>query len=326
MHPARAAVLGRDHPRSRGVYWPRRSSALRRRGSSPLARGLLATKPAIGAIPGSSPLARGLLQEYEPGGAIGRIIPARAGFTLRRHAQGRHGPDHPRSRGVYTRKLKPGAALIGSSPLARGLRGPRSACPGRSRDHPRSRGVYCAGRSPPRPDPGSSPLARGLRGIRPRDRHLGGIIPARAGFTPGRRPTPGRPADHPRSRGVYEKGAHHEANRPGSSPLARGLPAGPHLSAGRRGIIPARAGFTPPTHICLSGARIIPARAGFTVGVVVSPHGETDHPRSRGVYLTFFVSGAPAAGSSPLARGLPRQGERRWEHRGIIPARAGFTR
>ena len=254
-----------DHPRSRGVYQPTGLSGLCGEGSSPLARGLrdrLAQAPAQAGI-----------------------IPARAGFTTHNGVVGRSVPDHPRSRGVYLTTYVTQSSYSGSSPLARGLLD-RCLC------------ASCRGR----------------------------IIPARAGFTVqgGLRldPIP----DHPRSRGVYGASGREIAIWGGSSPLARGLPAGPHLSAGRRGIIPARAGFTPPTHICLSGARIIPARAGFTVGVVVSPHGETDHPRSRGVYLTFFVSGAPAAGSSPLARGLPRQGERRWEHRGIIPARAGFTR
>ena len=70
------------------------------------------------------------------------------------------------------------------------------------------------------------------------------IIPARAGFTKywevsckGRR-------DHPRSRGVYSENFEVERRIVGSSPLARGLPAGGRPSGGRRGIIPARAGFT----------------------------------------------------------------------------------
>ena len=51
-----------DHPRSRGVYLQRRTRRGRRRGSSPLARGLLTLALAA---------------------AVGfRIIPARAGFTL----------------------------------------------------------------------------------------------------------------------------------------------------------------------------------------------------------------------------------------------------
>ena len=51
-----------------------------------------------------------------------------------------------------------------------------------------------------------------------------------------------------------------------------------------------------------------------------------DHPRSRGVYAIEGAAGATALGSSPLARGLPPTGTERADRRGIIPARAGFTR
>ena len=72
-------------------------------------------------IDGSSPLARGLRRYREQGPAIGRIIPARAGFTLCA-APGPHGArDHPRSRGVYYLALRTGDWRDGSSPLARGL-------------------------------------------------------------------------------------------------------------------------------------------------------------------------------------------------------------
>ena len=91
-----------DHPRSRGVYDLREYRDEVRRGSSPLARGLLA--------------------EIARVAAWGRIIPARAGFTgdhaLRR---GRAG-DHPRSRGVYRGTSTGSMGGRGSSPLARGLR------------------------------------------------------------------------------------------------------------------------------------------------------------------------------------------------------------
>ena len=91
----------------------------------------------------------------------------------------------------------------------------------------------------------------------------------------------------------------------GSSPLARGLRhlSGSALLPGR--IIPARAGFTRP-------GRPVSGRPG-------------DHPRSRGVYMSWPKIWPTAAGSSPLARGL-RPG-RRLHHdpARIIPARAGFT-
>ena len=51
----------------------------------------------------------------------------------------------------------------------------------------------------------------------------------------------------------------------------------------------------------------------------------SDHPRSRGVYLSCTSQSSPTAGSSPLARGL-REGTAAWgPEMGIIPARAGFT-
>ena len=151
------------------------------------------------------------------------IIPARAGFTLRRKSTDKPVRDHPRSRGVYRTSVSAVRSRWGSSPLARGLPGlhgdPRQGAriiPARAGftlpilypverewDHPRSRGVYDIVTAPIPCGQGSSPLARGLRvhGADHRLRH--GIIPARAGFTaPVTRQL--RPAtDHPRSRGVY---------------------------------------------------------------------------------------------------------------------------
>ena len=96
-------------------------------------------------------------------------------------------PDHPRSRGVYTRTDGTGRSSLGSSPLARGLLVQDetevvgagiiparagftlASCRPHTRpwDHPRSRGVY--------------PGMLGVRVDLPR------IIPARAGFTLGDR-------------------------------------------------------------------------------------------------------------------------------------------
>ena len=215
-------------------------------------------------------------------------------------------------------------------------------------DHPRSRGVYwplrweCPGAN------GSSPLARGLldAGRAPVGRP--GIIPARAGFTPGLRVGGRRVRDHPRSRGVYLHRARGPVVGHGSSPLARGLRTAQAARAPGPGIIPARAGFTalcvrgprPPgegssplarglQEIAVNAAvttRIIPARAGFTVGGRRRPLRAGDHPRSRGVYWVRWVPAREARGSSPLARGLPTSGGTGSTTAGIIPARAGFTR
>ena len=193
----------RDHPRSRGVYF--------RVGG------------ATAAYDGSSPLARGLLAEYYDYPWDYRIIPARAGFTVRPLApQPRH-RDHPRSRGVYGGAGRFPALTHGSSSLARGLlyaafmavlvrriipaRAGFTARPRAARvrrgDHPRSRGVYMRCGPGTWPGRGSSPLARGLHPAAEPPGALDRIIPARAGFT--------------------DAGPEWNPAPSGSSPLARGL-------------------------------------------------------------------------------------------------------
>ena len=213
----------------------------------------------------------------------------------------------------------------GSSPLARGLRAPgagqlvgsgiiparagftahrRRLLP-RAGDHPRSRGVYAGSRARGSTAPGSSPLARGLLVAPGVAVGWAGIIPARAGFTGLSLPTRSDGRDHPRSRGVYSRSAGRTSLVRGSSPLARGL----RLHSAR--------------HTCAT--RIIPARAGFTPRGPGMAARHRDHPRSRGVYRICGRELAGWRGSSPLARGLPREGETMSMNRRIIPARAGFT-
>ena len=173
----------KDHPRSRGVYPVAGISVPSRRGSSPLARGLLFCSYVCSTLWG--------------------IIPARAGFTVMVGLIVVSSEDHPRSRGVYLGEVVGEAAGEGSSPLARGLRrASRRAfrtfgiIPARAGftdgevpageagwDHPRSRGVYRVGPPGDGPALGSSPLARGLRRRRRTRCAAPGIIPARAGFT-----------------------------------------------------------------------------------------------------------------------------------------------
>ena len=71
--------------------------------------------------------------------------------------------------------------------------------------------------------------------------------------------------------------------------------------------------------------RIIPARAGFTFGWSVGWERRSDHPRSRGVYVSTVLGPEERRGSSPLARGLQRPILPNRNDGGIIPARAGFT-
>ena len=152
---------------------------------------------------------------------------------------------------------------------------------------------------------GSSPLARGLLQVEEPGLTTHRIIPARAGFTDQFWFIWAYTEDHPRSRGVYLVVVSKSAHLAGSSPLARGLQC----------TVPVRQNIT----------RIIPARAGFTTtGRNYSGHGQ-DHPRSRGVYRTIPDNPRDWLGSSPLARGLPRQAHQEGIPARIIPARAGFT-
>ena len=172
-------------------------------------------------------------------------------------------------------------------------------------DHPRSRGVYDQVDNVAAAHEGSSPLARGL--------------PER------------------KSEAVYGQG---------SSPLARGLHVGARRGGGGVRIIPARAGFTrrwsvvvmwcsgssplarglpPGDPTAEHGAGIIPARAGFTFASSPWRRWQSDHPRSRGVYIHCHWCSPYGWGSSPLARGLPKEETNAEINARIIPARAGFT-
>ena len=233
--------------------------------------------------------------------------------------------DHPRSRGVYSRRWSAITKKSGSSPLARGLlistlmnvsrhgiiparagfTTSMNVFPWSMPDHPRSRGVYFCGESDVADEQGSSPLARGLLDEVLHSRKPAGIIPARAGFTKASMNVSSIGWDHPRSRGVYAGGRGLVRAQWGSSPLARGLPGLLLTHAQSIGIIPARAGFTS-------------ASDWYSLD-------KQDHPRSRGVYMPPCERASDFAGSSPLARGLPERRRTISRPRGIIPARAGFT-
>ena len=241
---ASTAASSPDHPRSRGVYYPKVTTIIYDEGSSPLARGLQS--------------------DHRSQNPQRRIIPARAGFTLRAPSARRGAPDHPRSRGVYVAASGRSGLAGGSSPLARGLLDmmvvnelneriiPARAGftlfqwppPRTSWDHPRSRGVYATGWPIEDGQEGSSPLARGLRVPAESSARPDRIIPARAGFTEEDGRFVGAPQDHPRSRGVYPVGIAGSLPTDGSSPLARGLLVDGDRVVLLTRIIPARAGFT----------------------------------------------------------------------------------
>ena len=92
-----------DHPRSRGVYPKSLSEPSNCPGSSPLARGLPCCRTSTPSHPGDHPRSRGVYGEKPADGIPHRrIIPARAGFTVKNPLTAFHN--------------------VGSSPLARGLR------------------------------------------------------------------------------------------------------------------------------------------------------------------------------------------------------------
>ena len=192
---------------------------------------------------GSSPRVRGLRPRHLHHHQEGRIIPARAGFTLIRARASGLVRDHPRACGVYVEGDAEAEAEAGSSPRVRGLlrvipahAGSTGIIPARAgftahrdqrhgdlADHPRACGVYVNyliwGSSPL----GSSPRVRGLRGPQAQLSSQGGIIPARAGFTVSGRISRQKIWDHPRACGVYVCLPLMGCSPRGSSPRVRGL-------------------------------------------------------------------------------------------------------
>ena len=173
-------------------------------------------------------------------------------------------PVHPCSRGEHPRRAAISSVETGSSPLARGahtesvgvhlclrlipthagnIGTPQLRNGGRSA-HPRSRGEHASAEPNTLSHCGSSPLARGALTVHQHGRHLVRLIPARAGNILHRPGCIFTLWAHPRSRGEHAPSGSSKAQRPGSSPLARGTSPAPVPSGAIRGLIPARAGNT----------------------------------------------------------------------------------
>ena len=253
------------------------------------------------------------------------LIPARAGNT------GEEAPllpaerAHPRSRGEHPDPHLKELLRQGSSPLARGtlkelslIVGTSGLIPARagntfccaaryreSRAHPRSRGEHQEQLAGAITRAGSSPLARGTQSPAAEYHTPPGLIPARAGNTAQSLPVPAGGRAHPRSRGEHEKPGGTLSLEWGSSPLARGTQGMDGSARRRPGLIPARAGNT----IAWMSSRVRP-RA---------------HPRSRGEHSLRGSRAEGTTGSSPLARGTPKEAAIKAAKRGLIPARAGNT-
>ena len=213
---------------------------------------------------GSSPLARGTPPYAGQVESRNGLIPARAGNTPAISSWVSLIWAHPRSRGEHLFSSGCTRILLGSSPLARGTRyaaGRGGARGGliparagntvtvtvtwsRSRAHPRSRGEHFEGRAGSCGTVGSSPLARGTQSLAEQGGVHDGLIPARAGNTPGADSAASWMRAHPRSRGEHGCCGSVAPTCWGSSPLARGTLPTPLGYPPPNGLIPARAGNT----------------------------------------------------------------------------------
>ena len=203
-----------------------------------------------------------------------RLIPAWAGKTsatwflrLRSPAHPRMGGENaepdglvdpdagssPRGRGKLCRALKraPDGGLIparaGKTPTRVTSRCTRKA-------HPRASGENVWRVTPAVAARGSSPRGRGKPPAPGHYQHAGGLIPARAGKTPGYPRTPTPPWAHPRAGGENSKSQPAPAAGRGSSPRGRGKPCRVCTCVRCRGLIPARAGKTSDRSYTVSSA------------------------------------------------------------------------
>ena len=152
---------------------------------------------------------------------------------------------------------------------------------------------------------GSSPRVRGKRpGLLWRRAHRG-LIPARAGKTPGCDAEHAFLTAHPRACGENPSPSFARASSHGSSPRVRGKRDARMRACHRCGLIPARAGKTSPEQ---------------------RPQGTTRaHPRACGENRAVSTKSASADGSSPRVRGKLCPGYHVLIEHGLIPARAGKT-
>ena len=200
-NPARA------HPRSRGENGLHSIPIVRALGSSPRGRGKLRTSPRVH--------------------AGGGLIPAHAGKTHPRCNSSNPARAHPRSRGENGLHSIPIVRALGSSPRGRGklrtsprvhaggglipARAGKTASPGTTCGltwaYPRSRGENRRSGQEARFETGSSPRGRGKRGCDSGGRGHRGLIPTRAGKTPGWRPARGRRWAHPHAGGENNRRA-----------------------------------------------------------------------------------------------------------------------
>ena len=315
-----------DHPRACGANFLRRSVGADGHGSSPRVRGKRTGRHqetdrrpdhprACGAnsrfgsaayrLAGSSPRVRGKHGSGRrfPGGV--RIIPARAGQTLRRGQWHRHDADHPRACGANGLSLLLTNVFPWIIPARAGQTATANSNLAQATDHTRACGANSTTTGADSWNNGSSPRVRGKHAGGRNIRVIARIIPARAEQTVRRGRGCAVAADHPRACGANNATQITARYVNGSSPRVRGkLPA-----------------YANPQQM----VRIIPARAGQTLSPRMLNISFTDHPRACGANYGGVPVIQPVAGSSPRVRGKHRAAQLRVQIRRIIPARAGQT-
>ena len=255
-------ISSRDHPRACGAHLI-----------------LASVRPSIA---GSSPRMRGSRSSGQWRCWQGGIIPAHAGLTATARIAVASVRDHPRACGAHCFSCLLVMLTTGSSPRMRGshkafafsrkttgiipahagLTLHQQTTARRRRDHPRACGAHFCGRPSRCGNLGSSPRMRGSRLWLRCPQCGGGIIPAHAGLTKGRRMCYEGARDHPRACGAHVV-FHHIAHWiKGSSPRMRGSLC-PTLHVGAHdGIIPAHAGLTLACGQCIASSGDHPRACG----------------------------------------------------------------
>ena len=233
----------------------------------------------------------------------GRLIPARAGKTLKSKSYAPRSTAHPRACGENGVVGVWGRLVGGSSPRVRGkperIRRTSSATgliPARAgktsrvhrsglrrRAHPRACGENSPTPSSARLDRGSSPRVRGKLRSLYRASYGDGLIPARAGKTYTLSSPAGSLSAHPRACGENALGKASGSLTSGSSPRVRGKRWSCRPRRRIRGLIPARAGKTSRKSLATSR--------------------RLAHPRACGENLADLRDQLYSAGSSPRVRG-----------------------
>ncbi len=214
----------------------------------------------------------------------------------------RSGGSSPRVRG----KLEVPVRVVDEDRLIPARAGKTAAAcsPARSA-HPRACGENQKNPLAVAPMRGSSPRVRGKHTTPTRWPWRTGLIPARAGKTPGSDYALYGVWAHPRACGENAKGAEDAAREEGSSPRVRGkLHGGTHVGV-PCGLIPARAGKT-----------LDRSSAWRRMGA---------HPRACGENARERSAARREKGSSPRVRGKRHPRGRHPRRDGLIPARAGKT-